>query len=295
MRMQNRYLHGWAALCTLACTAASAAPAAAAVDKLDKLGKHMDEQVVAVPANIGGASITLQTTIYKPPGDGPFPVLFMNHGKAGGDAHQQERARYPVISREFVKRGYAVVIPMRMGFAGSGGTYLNSHCDATNNGEQQADSLFFAMDYAMKQPWADQDHVIIAGQSHGGLTAIAAGSHHIQGVRGVINFAGGVNSRSHCDWQAALVSAFKDYGARSTVPTIWFYGANDTHFGPKLAADMYAAYTGAGGKAQLVAYGPFKRDAHAMSSSPDGVAIWWPETERFLQSVGMPTEIKYKD
>jgi dienelactone hydrolase len=287
MTMPNRYRLAAAALwCGLACASAQALPA---------VGPRMGEQVVMVPANIGGTALQLQTTIYKPPGDGPFPVLFMNHGKAGGDAHKQPRATFPVISREFVKRGYAVVIPMRMGFAGSGGTYVNSHCDAKNNGEQQANSLFFAMQYAMKQPWADQEHVIIAGQSHGGLTAIAAGSHKIAGVRGIINFAGGVNSRSHCDWQAALVDAFKAYGANSTIPSIWFYGANDTHFGPRLAADMYAAYTRAGGKAQLVAYGPFKKDAHSMSSSPDGVAVWWPATERFLQSVGMPTEIKYKD
>ena len=255
----------------------------------------MPEQVVAVPADIGGAQITLQTTIYKPPGAGPFPVLFMNHGKAAGDVHLQPRATYPVISREFVKRGYAVVIPMRMGFAGSGGTYVNTHCDAQNNGEQQADSLLAAMQYVMQQPWADQQHVVIAGQSHGGLTALAAGSHPMPGVRGIINFAGGVNSRSHCDWQSALVDAFKAWGARSTVPSIWFYGANDSHFGPQLAAAMYQAYTAAGGKAQLVAYGPFKKDAHEMSSSADGVAIWWPQTERFLKSVGMPTEIKDKD
>jgi dienelactone hydrolase len=284
MTMPNRYLLAGAALC---CPAfAHALPA---------LGARMGEQVVRVPANIGGVALQLQTTIYKPPGSGPFPVLFMNHGKAGGDAHLQPRATFPVISREFVKRGYAVVIPMRMGFAGSGGTYVNSHCDARNNGEQQASSLFFAMEYTMKQPWADQDHVIIAGQSHGGLTAMAAGSHKIAGVRGIINFAGGVNSRSSCDWQAALVDAFKAYGERSTIPSLWFYGANDTHFGPGLAADLYAAYTAAGGKAQLVAYGPFKNDAHGMSASPDGVAVWWPETRRFLQSVGMPTEIKYKD
>ena len=287
MTMRNPYYPALAALLgAMACATIQAAP-------LPTLDQRMGEQVVFVPTKLEGGTVKLQTTIFKPPGDGPFPVLFMNHGKAGGDAHLQPRARYLVVSSEFVKRGYAVVIPMRKGFAASGGTYIDSHCRAEQNGEEQADSLYFAMDYAMKQPWADQQHVLIAGQSHGGLTAIAAGSHNIAGVRGVINFAGGVNSRSHCDWQTALVDAFKAYGARSTTPSIWFYGANDTHFGPKLAADMYQAYTQAGGKAQLVAYGPFKRDAHGMSSSPDGVAIWMPETERFLKSIGMPTEIKY--
>lgn len=287
MTMRNPY---HAALAALLGAMAGATVQAAPLPTLDQ---RMGEQVIFVPTKLEGGTVRLQTTIFKPPGDGPFPVLFMNHGKAGGDAHLQPRARYLVVSSEFVKRGYAVVIPMRKGFAASGGTYIDSHCRAEKNGEEQADSLYFAMDYAMKQPWADQQHVLIAGQSHGGLTAIAAGSHNIAGVRGIINFAGGVNSRSHCDWQAALVDAFKAYGARSTTPGIWFYGANDTHFGPKLAADMYQAYTQAGGKAQLVAYGPFKQDAHGMSSSPDGVAIWMPETERFLKSIGMPTEIKY--
>lgn len=291
MTMRNRYFNGWAAL--LGAAACVAAHSAAHGDPLQPVDRRIGEQVVFVPATIEGEAIKLETTIFKPPGDGPFPVLFMNHGKSGGEAHQQARARYLVISSEFVKRGYAVVIPMRKGFAASGGTYVNSHCEAEQNGEEQAKSLYFAMDYAMKQPWADQQHVLIAGQSHGGLTAIAAGSHNIAGVRGVINFAGGVNSRSECNWQAALVSAFKAYGSRSTTPSIWFYGANDAHFGPKLAAAMYQAYTQAGGKAQLVAYGPFKKDSHPMSSSPDGVAIWLPETERFLKSVGMPTEIKY--
>ena len=303
MRDRHRPLLA-ALLCALACGRAGAQaqtqvtmlqpltkPAGPLLPTVDK---RMGEQVVAVPATIGGDAITLQTTIFKPPGKGPFPVLFMNHGKSGGsDAHLQERARYVVLSKQFVRRGYAVVIPMRLGFAGSGGIYVNSHCQAEKNGDDQANSLFFAMQYAMKQPWADQEHVLLAGQSHGGLTAIAAGSHNISGVRGVINFAGGVNSRSKCDWQGALVDAFKAYGARGKVPTLWFYGANDTHFGPKLAADLYAAYTGAGGKAELIAFGPFKSDAHAMVLSPEGVPIWLPETERFLKTIGMPTEIKY--
>jgi hypothetical protein len=49
----------------------------------------------------------------------------------------------------------------------------------------------------------------------------------------------------------------------------------------------------AGGHAKLVAFGPFKKDAHGMSGSRDGVKIWWPETERFLKELGMPTDPVY--
>jgi hypothetical protein len=150
------------------------------------------------------------------------------------------------------------------------------------------------MQYVLKQPWADQAHLLIGGQSHGGLTAIAAGSHDIPGVRGVINFAGGLRKDNpRCDWQSSLVDAFADFGRHSHVPSIWFYGENDQLFGPKLAADLVQAYTKAGGKARLVAYGPFKNNAHGMSASRDGVAIWLPEVEQFLKSIDMPTEVKY--
>jgi dienelactone hydrolase len=218
----------------------------------------------------------------------------MNHGKSPGDAHAQDRARYQVISREFVQRGYAVVIPMRMGFAQSGGKYTDRLCNMERNGELQAASVYQAMAYVLNQRWADKDHMLMAGQSHGGLTAIAVGSHNIAGIKGVINFAGGLHrDGSSCDWAASLVDAFGAFGARTKIPSIWFYGENDKLFGPQLASSMYTAYSKAGGKAQLVAYGPFKNNAHGMSSSRDGVAIWWPETERFLKNIGMPTEIKY--
>ena len=47
---------------------------------------------------------------------------------------------------------------------------------------------------------------------------------------------------------------------------------------------------GNGGNAELVAFGNFKNDAHGMSGSWEGVKVWWPETEKFLKRIGMPTE-----
>lgn len=284
-----RIVYSMLAPCALAAgTALAQAPALPAIDT------RMNEQVVTIPATIAGQQVGLQTTIFKPPGDGPFPLLVMNHGKSPGDAHAQDRARYTVISREFVKRGYAVVIPMRMGFAKSGGDYVDRECDLERNGEGQVASVAAALDYVLKQGWADSAHIVIGGQSHGGLTAIAFGSHNVAGVRGVINFAGGLHKDNpRCDWQRSLVGAFGTFGARTRVPSIWFYGENDRLFGPRLAASMYAAYTAAGGKAQLVAYGPFKNDAHGMSASRDGLPIWLPQTERFLRDVGMPADVRY--
>lgn len=253
-----------------------------------------NEQVVMVPAPSGDHAVELETTVFKPDGAGPFPVVIMNHGKALGNPRNQGRDRFVVISREFVKRGYAVVIPMRKGFSKSSGNYVDPGCDMTAHGLAQAEDLDGTIAWLQGQPWADSQRMVVAGQSYGGLTALAFGTHPAPGVRGLINFAGGLKMHGgSCRWEQSLVDAFALFGARSSLPSLWFYGQNDNHFGPDLAARLHQAYTEAGGLAQLVAYGPFKKDAHSMSASRDGVQIWWPETEKFLRQVGMPTETVY--
>jgi len=231
----------------------------------------------------------LETTIFMPPGEGPFPVLVLNHGKALGDPRAQERARFLTISREFVKRGYAVVIPMRTGFSKSSGEYVEQYCDMTANGQIQAHDLQDVLAYTVRQPWADPARILVGGQSYGGLTAIAFAAQDFPGVKGVLNFAGGLRTEG-CAWESSLVRAFGVYGGQTRIPSLWFYGENDSHFNHALASRMHQAYTEAGGKATLVKFGAFKQDAHAMSGSRDGVRIWWPETEKFLRRIGMPTE-----
>lgn len=286
----SRPLTAFLAACALATSLfAVFSPAAAAT-----LSTALNEQVVMVAAGPRALGVELETTIFKPAGEGPFPVLIMNHGKALGNPRNQGRDRFVVISREFVKRGYAVVIPMRRGFSKSSGDYIDPGCNMTAHGQTQAEDLQSTLDYLRKQSWADTEHMVVAGQSYGGLTALAFGTHPEPGVKGLINFAGGLKMHGgDCRWQQSLMQAFATFGAHTAVPSIWFYGENDQHFGPELAARLYDAYVQAGGHAKLVAYGPFKKDAHGMSGSHDGVRIWWPETEKFLKEVGMPTETVY--
>jgi len=259
--------------------------------KAVSLDAALNEQIVMVPAVSGGRTVELETTVFKPPGNGPFPLVVMNHGKALGNPRSQNRDRFLVISREFVKRGYAVVIPMRTGFSKSTGEYVDLGCDMTAHGYSQAEDLIGTLQYLRMQPWADSERVVVAGQSYGGLTALAFGTQQFPGVKGLINFAGGLKMHGgSCRWQDSLEQAFAAYGSKTALPSLWFYGENDHHFGPELASRLHNAYVKAGGMAKLVAYGPFKKDAHGMSGSRDGVKIWWPETEKFLRDLGMPTE-----
>jgi dienelactone hydrolase len=253
------------------------------------LDRALNEQVVMITVGSGALTNQLQTTIFKPPGAGPFPILLMNHGQAKGDGHLEPRARFLVITREFVERGYAVVLPMRTGFAASTGTFANRGCNVEGDGEAAADDLEQVLDYVVKQPWADPRRIIVGGQSAGGLATMAFGARRYQGVRGLLDFAGGLRvTGGYCIWKPQLINAFTTYGTGNALPSLWFYGANDSYFDPLLVRLMYNAYTGAGGNAKLIAYGPFKNDSHSMIGSVNGLPIWVPETEAFLQKIGMP-------
>jgi dienelactone hydrolase len=150
------------------------------------------------------------------------------------------------------------------------------------------------LDFARDLPYIDSDRIVIAGQSYGGLATIALGTQNTPGVRGLINFAGGLRDNANrCDWRSELVRAMGTYGGASKLPSLWMYGENDSLFNPELVARMHDAYVRAGGEARLVEYGAFRRDAHGLIGSREGEKIWWKETEQFLISIGMPTTERY--
>ncbi len=230
----------------------------------------------------------LETTFYRPPGAGPFPVVVINHGKAPGDPRFQPRQRYEVSAREFLQRGYMVVVPMRQGFSKSTGSYIGVGCNVESNGRVQAEDVVAILSYLKTVPDADTTRVLVAGQSHGGLTALAMGALNYPGVKGLMNFAGGLKQESCPGWQSNLSRAFKNYAEQTTVPSLWFYGDNDSYFQPWHYKEMHQKYLEGGGKARLVAFGNFGNDAHGMFSARTGLPIWVPEVDAFLAELGLP-------
>ena len=264
-----------------------------AIDPAVILDGRLNETIIMLPAGPDG-DVRLETTVFRPTGPGPFPLLIINHGKQPGNPQLQKRERFIYLATAFVRRGYAVRVPMRAGFARSTGRYLDYGCNMSANGYAQAEAVLDTIKYARRQNWIDADRIVVAGQSYGGLASMALAAQDVPGVRGVLNFAGGLRvDGAGCDWQSALVKAFADYGVKNRIPSLWMYGANDSYFSPKLVGRMYRSFIHSGGNATLRAYGAFKRDAHVMLASRDGEAVWLPETERFLRRIGMPTEEVY--
>ena len=254
------------------------------------LAADLREEIVLVKKpGVFGAE--LETTLFRPPGDGPFPLIVINHGKASGNPRFQARSRYLVAARELVRRGYAVVVPMRQGFSKSGGSYIGGGCNIESNGRVQAEDVVAVLAFYAGRPDIDTRQTVMFGQSHGGFTTLAVGALGLSNVVGLVNFAGGLRQENCNGWERSLADAIASYARTTIAPSLWFYGDNDSYFTPETWQRMHDQYVAAGGRARLVAFGSFGTDAHEFFSSPRGAPVWLPEVGAFFTELGLPFAI----
>lgn len=256
------------------------------------LDAGLNESVITLSKKVGPFTVDLETTVYRPDGDGPFPVAIINHGKATGDARFQGRYRPAQAARYFLQRGYAVVVPMRQGFSKSSGSYVTGQCHVESNGRLQAEDVQAVLSQLATLRWADRERIVVVGQSHGGWTTLALGATQPAGVKGLVNFAGGLRQETCPGWRDNLVDGAAAYGRTTRLPSLWFYGDNDSFFDRDTWTRMHARYTESGARAQLVAFGSFGTDAHNLFASREGTSIWQPELSRFLAAIGLPHEVR---
>ena len=251
------------------------------------------ESVMRVPVVSGVEQAYIDVTVFKPEGAGPFPVLVLSHGsprsaearRAGG------RQRMAAQSERFAAMGFAVLVPTRRGYGGSGGEWAEAYggCSAPDYytaGMETARDLRAAVDAVRGEPWADTGRVVLAGQSAGGFGSVAAASGAFAGLVGVVNFAGGRGSLApgQVCGEAQLVEAMARYGSGTRVPTLWIYSRNDRFFGPALARRMHAAFTGSGGSAEFFEAPAVGLDGHGYFARR--MDDWAPRVESFLRRSG---------
>ena len=250
------------------------------------------EEVVFIPKKLLIGSISLETTLFKPEGNGPFPLVIINHGKAFGNSHLQQRYRPLSPVRYFLERNYVVLVPMRQGFSQSGGNYSDGSCSMKANGLNQAEDISPVIEYAHKLTYVDKTKTVVVGQSHGGWITLAYGASNPDvSVKGLVNFAGGLKNPSCGGWQSDLYRTAEDFGMQTKLPTLWFYGDNDSFFPRDVSDAMFEHYKLGNPHSQFIAYGTFGGDSHTLFTSKDGRVIWEPYLTQFLDSIGMPSKL----
>jgi dienelactone hydrolase len=259
----------------------------------------LNEHLIRVPMTIfrpaGAQRLTLEATLYRPAGPGPFPLVILSHGTSRNPKQRVgTRLRYDAQSWEFVSMGFAVIIPMRRGYGHSEGAYaeIEGPCDCANffaAGQESAKDLRATVEYAVTLPDIDPTRLVLVGHSSGGLASLILASQRLPGVRGVINFAGGRGSKPGLNCSPdRLIEACGQAGRTTRTPTLWIYAENDSYFPPRLAWEMCEAFHQDGGPAQFVMLPPFYEEGHYLFTDVRGLDRWTPVVNRFLNELGFP-------
>src|SRR5439155_5378266 len=129
---------------------------------------------------------------------------------------------YRALAAWLVARGFAVLVPERLGHGATGGKYLEDQrgCDEADYvgaDHATADEIAAAAGFARKQPFIRPEGIVIVGHSAGAWGALALAGESPKDVAAIVAFAPGRGGHAN-DFPNqvcaphALVSAAAEFG-----------------------------------------------------------------------------------
>lgn len=132
-----------------------------------------------------GSNRRIPAFVYRPSGEGPFPVVIDIHG----GPESQERPYFDSFRQYLVTRlGVAVIAPNVRGSAGYGKTYLT--LDDREKREDAVRDIGGLLDWIATQPEFDESRVAVIGASYGGYMVLASMAHYADRLACGINAVG---------------------------------------------------------------------------------------------------------
>ena len=134
---------------------------------------------------VGESPREIPAFIYKPGGDGPFPVIIYIHGGPEG----QYRPSFSSTFQSWVAElGAAVIAPNVRGSFGYGNDYL-----ALDDGRKREDAvkdIGALLDWIESQPDLDASRVAVYGGSYGGYMVLASAVHYSDRLKAAVDVVG---------------------------------------------------------------------------------------------------------
>ena len=134
---------------------------------------------------VGDKPREIPAWLYKPAGDGPFPVVISIHGGPEVQARPAFSATYQMW---IDKLGVAIVVPNVRGSRGYGKTYVS-----LDNGFKREDSvrdIGALLEWIATQPELDADRVAVFGGSYGGYMVLASTVHYSDKLKAAVDIVG---------------------------------------------------------------------------------------------------------
>jgi carboxymethylenebutenolidase len=236
--------------------------------------------------------ITLQGTLYKPEGKGPFPAVVYNHGSAPGMLSKQA---FEVLGPVFASHGWVFFGPYRrgQGLSASAGPYIGDQiAEARKKGGMAAGAAatmvrlletdhlndqLAALAWLRTQSFVSGDRIAVAGNSFGGIEVVLGAERG--SYCAAVDSAGAAQSWQHApEVQALMTRAVRN----SRVPIFFFQAENDYDLSP--SRTLSAAMKDAGKEFEIKIYPPYgnsTQDGHTFGYF--GSSVWGVDVFRFLE------------
>ena len=124
--------------------------------------------------------IAARALLFRPVGAGPFRLAVIAHASTQNVLRraQMPQPEYRALAAFLVARGFAVLVPERLGHGATGGRYVEDQggCDEADYaraGRATAEEISLALDYLQKQDFIRKDAAVVIGHSAGGWGALA--------------------------------------------------------------------------------------------------------------------------
>ena len=231
-------------------------------------------------------NLRIQGYLYKPDGDGPFPVVIYNHGSRVGN----ERASVPFqyVGRMLTRAGYVVLVPERRGYGKSDGS-IGSQATGMDQSrliprlQEETDDVLAAIAYLHTVRFADTSRTGIMGWSFGGIVTMLAISRST-GFLVAINQAGGALT---WDGNPYVRSAIIVAAEKAATPTLFMVAENDrTTSSVMTPAEIFKKR---GVAHRMVIYQPFTPAQGSKTAAPghavfsaQGASVWESDVVQFL-------------
>jgi dienelactone hydrolase len=233
--------------------------------------------------------------LFRPPGDGPFPLAVIAHATTQNVLRraQMPQPEYRALAASLVARGFAVLVPERLGHGATGGKYLEDQggCDEADYakaGRATADEIAAAAGFARKQSFIRPEGMVVVGHSAGAWGALALAREDPKDITVIIAFAPGRGGHAN-DFPNqvcaphSLISAAAEFGKTARVKVTWLVAANDTYFSPALSRQLADAFRSAGGQVDFRALPAYGSEGHWLPETEGGVKLAGPELDRILK------------
>jgi dienelactone hydrolase len=233
--------------------------------------------------------------LFRPPGDGPFRLALIAHASTQNVLRraQMPQPEYRALAAWLVARGFAVLVPERLGHGATGGKYLEDQggCDEADYlhaGRATADEIAAALGFVRKQPFIKPDGAVIVGHSAGAWGALALAGENPADVAAIVAFAPGRGGHAN-DFPNqvcaphTLIAAVGEFGKAARVPVTWLVAANDSYFSPALSRQLADAFRSPGGKVDFRVLAAYGGEGHWLPETESGVRLAAPELDRALK------------